>query len=266
MCYIIVRQKTCRETGEKNAYPACCFFGKEEDKKMYEMKSRVRYSEVGADRKLTLISLIDYLQDCATFHSEDLGLGLDYLEEKNMAWVLVSWQIVVDRYPKLGEEIEVQTWAYGFRSFYADRNLLMLGKDGEILARANSLWLLINLKTGHPMKALPEQVEKYGTGKKLDMDYAPRKIKQPESFEKLDPVEVYRHMIDTNGHMNNGQYVLIAREMLPAESSVRQVRTEYKNAAVLGDMLYPQIGQLDGAYVVRLDDANGKTFAVVEFR
>ena len=68
MCYIIVRQKTCRETGGKNAYPACVFFGKAVDK-MYEMKSRVRYSEVGADRKLTLISLIDYLQDCATFHS-----------------------------------------------------------------------------------------------------------------------------------------------------------------------------------------------------
>ena len=233
MCYIIVRQKTCRETGGKNAYPACVFFGKAVDK-MYEMKSRVRYSEVGADRKLTLISLIDYLQDCATFHSEDLGLGLDYLEEKNMAWVLVSWQIIVDRYPELGEDITVQTWAYGFRSFYADRNLVIRGPHDEILARANSLWLLINLDTGHPMKALP--------------------------------VEVYRHMIDTNGHMNNGQYVLIAREMLPQGFSVRQVRTEYKNAAVLGDMLYPKLGRLDDAYVIRLDNADGKTFAVVEFR
>ena len=265
MCYIIVRQKTCRETGGKNAYPACVFFGKAVDK-MYEMKSRVRYSEVGADRKLTLISLIDYLQDCATFHSEDLGLGLDYLEEKNMAWVLVSWQIIVDRYPELGEDITVQTWAYGFRSFYADRNLVIRGPHDEILARANSLWLLINLDTGHPMKALPEQVEKYGTGPKLDMEYAPRKIKQPDTFENIEPVEVYRHMIDTNGHMNNGQYVLIAREMLPQGFSVRQVRTEYKNAAVLGDMLYPKLGRLDDAYVIRLDNADGKTFAVVEFR
>ena len=73
-------------------------------------------------------------------------------------------------------------------------------------------------------------------------------------------------MIDTNGHMNNGQYVLIAREMLPQGFSVRQVRTEYKNAAVLGDMLYPKLGRLDDAYVIRLDNVDGKTFAVVEFR
>lgn len=233
---------------------------------MYEMKSRVRYSEVGADRKLTLISIIDYLQDCATFHSEDLGLGLDYLEEKNMAWVLVSWQIIADRYPEMGEEITVRTWAYGFRSFYADRNLVICGDDGEILARANSLWLLINLDTGHPMKPRPEQIEKYGTGPKLDMEYAPRKIKQPEEFSGAEPVEVYRHMIDTNGHMNNGQYVLIAREMLPRGYHVHQVRVEYKNAAMLGDMMYPKIGMLDDAYVIRIDNADGKTFAVVEFR
>lgn len=238
----------------------------EDAKNIYEMKSRVRYSEVGADRRLTLISLIDYFQDCATFHSEDLDLGLDYLEEKHMAWVLVSWQIVVDRYPVLGERITVQTWAYGFRSFYADRNLVLRAENGEILARANSLWLLINLDTGHPMKGLPEQVERYGTGPKLDMDYAPRKIKLPEEFTELEPIEVYAHMIDTNGHVNNGQYVLIARELMPRDFEIIQVRAEYKNQAKLGDILYPKLGRIGDAHVIRLDNESGKTFAVVEFR
>lgn len=233
---------------------------------MYEMKSRVRYSEVGADRKLTLISLIDYLQDCATFHSEDLGLGLDYLAENNMAWVLVSWQIIVDEYPELGENITVQTWPYAFRSFYADRNLAIQNEKGERITRANSLWLLVNLDTGHPMKALPLQLERYVTEPKIDMEYAPRKIKQPDVMEDREPVEVYRHMIDTNGHVNNGQYVLIAHEMLPEGFKIRQIRTEYKNAAVLGDIMYPKTGMLDGAFIVRLDNAEGKTFASVEFK
>lgn len=233
---------------------------------MYEMKSRVRYSEVGADKKLTLISLIDYLQDCATFHSEDLGIGIHYLAEKEMAWVLVSWQIVIERYPEFGENITIQTWPYGFRSFYADRNLVVRGEDGEVITKANSLWLLINLKTGHPMKPLPEQVEKYIIEPKIDMEYAPRKIKQPEIFDEIEPVEVYRHMIDTNGHVNNGQYVLIAHEMLPEGFKVSQIRTEYKNSAVLGDIMYPKTGMLDGAFIVRLDNEQGKTFAVIEFR
>ena len=40
----------------------------------YEWKCRVRYSETGVDGKLTLPALVNYFQDCSTFHSESLGL------------------------------------------------------------------------------------------------------------------------------------------------------------------------------------------------
>ena len=70
---------------------------------MYSFDSRVRYSEVDEDRKLSLTGVINYLQDCSTFQSEDLNQGIDYLTQKHRAWLLSSWQIIVDRYPKLGE-------------------------------------------------------------------------------------------------------------------------------------------------------------------
>ena len=34
---------------------------------MYSFKSRVRYSEVGEDKKLSLNGIINYFQDCSTF-------------------------------------------------------------------------------------------------------------------------------------------------------------------------------------------------------
>ena len=43
----------------------------------YEFKSRVRYSEIGEDRKLTLDGILNYFQDCTTFHSEEVGLGME---------------------------------------------------------------------------------------------------------------------------------------------------------------------------------------------
>ena len=58
---------------------------------MYSFKSRVRYSEVGSDQKLSLGGLINYFQDCSTFHSEDLGLGIEYMGPKGQAWILSSW-------------------------------------------------------------------------------------------------------------------------------------------------------------------------------
>ena len=41
---------------------------------MYSYQSRIRYSELDETGHLKIESLLDYFQDCSTFHSEDLGL------------------------------------------------------------------------------------------------------------------------------------------------------------------------------------------------
>ena len=69
----------------------------------YSFKGRVRYSEIGEDGCLTLPGIQNYYQDCCTFQSENIGQGMEALEERQRAWVLSSWQIVVNRYPGLGE-------------------------------------------------------------------------------------------------------------------------------------------------------------------
>ena len=85
---------------------------------MYKFSSRIRYSEVDSKGILSLESLLDYFQDCSTFHSEDVGVGLGYLKERHLAWVLSAWQIVVDRYPRLCEEVRIGTAPYGFKGFF----------------------------------------------------------------------------------------------------------------------------------------------------
>ena len=46
----------------------------------YSFYSRVRYSEVGEDERMTLNGIVNYFQDCSTFHSEVIGLGLRALK------------------------------------------------------------------------------------------------------------------------------------------------------------------------------------------
>ena len=55
---------------------------------MYSFDSRVRYSEVGEDKKLTLDGIINYFQDSSTFQSEELEIGVDMLEKLHRVWVL----------------------------------------------------------------------------------------------------------------------------------------------------------------------------------
>lgn len=147
---------------------------------MYSFKSRVRYSEVGEDKKLSLNSIINYFQDCSTFQSEELNNGVERLEKLHRVWVLSSWQIVIERYPDLCEEIETGTWPYHFKNFMGYRNFVMQDKEGKRLAYGNSLWSFLDTDTGLPVR-VPEDIEKaYVLEEKLDMKYASRKVPHAE--------------------------------------------------------------------------------------
>ena len=151
---------------------------------MYQFESRVRYSETDNRGRLSLEGILDYFQDCSTFQSEDLGVGIEYLKEQKIAWVLSYWQIDVKRYPKLGENMIVGTIPYEIRGFLGYRNFVLQTKDGEELACANTIWTLLDTEKGMPKKAAEELVGKYPMTQRYLMEYAPRKIDLPENMEK----------------------------------------------------------------------------------
>ena len=123
----------------------------------YSFKGRVRYSEIGEDGCLTLPGIQNYYQDCCTFQSEEIGQGMEVLEERQRAWVLSSWQIVVNRYPGLGETIVASTAPYGFKGFLGMRNFTLKTEDGELLSYANSIWTNIDTETGLPARLTDEE-------------------------------------------------------------------------------------------------------------
>lgn len=234
---------------------------------MYEFNSRIRYSETDSGGKLSLESLLDYFQDCSTFHSEDLGVGIGYLEERHLAWVLAAWQIVVDRYPQVCENVTVGTAPYEFKGFLGCRNFLMKTAEGEQLACANTLWTLMNMETMHPVKPTEDMKKAYVTEEKLPMQYAPRKIMIPGKEGMVLPsIEVRHHHLDTNNHVNNGQYIRIAMEYLPEEFEIRQMRAEYKKQALLGEMITPVIYEAgEQICTVVLNNSENKPYCVIEF-
>lgn len=232
---------------------------------MYAIKQRVRYSEVDHTKHLTLTGIVNYFQDCSTFQSEDIGLGIEFLESHKRGWVLSSWQIIVNRYPKIGDTIEVETWATGFDKLYGTRNFVMKDENGELLACANSIWVFMDMEKGRPTKPTEEEIQAYELEPKFPMEYAPRKIDLPEGWEELPAFPVRKAQIDTNGHVNNSRYIEMALELLPKELDLGQIRVEYKKSAVYGDRIYPMIHEEEKKTIVKLCDEGGQLFAVVEF-
>ena len=232
---------------------------------MYTFDSRIRYSETDSEGKLTMASLINYFQDCSTFQSEDLGLGVARLKETNLVWVLSSWQIVVERYPALGERVAIGTIPYGLKGFLGYRNFLMTDEKGEYLAKANSLWSLLDTRTNKPAAIPQYMMEGYRLGEKLEMDYAPRRIALPPDGVVREPVVVKHHHLDTNHHVNNQQFIDIAMDHLPEGFGVRQVRAEYKKQAFLGDVLTPRVYETADSVCVTLENQEGGLCMAAEF-
>ncbi|MDO5136426.1 MAG: thioesterase, partial [Eubacteriales bacterium] len=214
---------------------------------------------------LTLPGILDYFQDCCTFHSEDIGQGMKELRKRNRAWVLASWQVVVNRAPVLGEELVVTTIPYEFRGFIGMRNFTMDTREGERLAYANTSWTNLNTEAGLPARLTEEDTRGYVIGERLDMEYAPRKIAIPGERQSREPFVVQKHHLDTNHHVNNCQYVVMAADYLPEGFAIHQMRAEYKRQAVLGDVFYPETAWEEGRLVVVLGAGGGTPYAVVEF-
>ena len=136
----------------------------------YSFNSRVRYSETGENGKLTLPGVLNYFQDCCTFHAESVGLGGDVLKARDRAWVLSSWQVIVDEYPAMGTEIRITTAPYDFKGFMGMRNFTIETMDGKKLAWANSNWTHLAISTGVPVRLTPADTDNYILGEKLEMD------------------------------------------------------------------------------------------------
>lgn len=235
---------------------------------MFSFDSRVRYSECDSDFNMTVASVVNYLQDCTTFHSYELGVGTESLKARNRAWLLSSWQIVIDRFPHMNEKIKIATVPYEFKGIYGLRNFIIFDENDESIVKANSVWFFYDSENGKPAKIDDIERNAYPLGDKIDMDYAPRKIDLPPMNLSAQPVPVSLSMLDTNHHVNNGQYILVAKMIMDSvkkDAGVRQIRAEYKRQALMGDIFYPKVGEKEGEFYVDLENESGESFAVIAF-
>ena len=234
---------------------------------MYTFTSRVRFSETDENGKLSLAGIMNYLQDCSVFHSEDVGNGTDVLKKRDRVWLLNSWQIIIKERPRCCEYIEIGTQAYQFKGTLGKRNFCIQRPDGTQCVVANSNWVLVQKSQMRPVRITEEDSSPYELGTPLDKPYADRKIAAPKEGIVMEPITVRTEHLDSNHHVNNTQYVLMASRYLPSDFSLHQVRAEYRYQALLGDTMIPVVTkEEDGQIIVQLKKDEQTAYAVVAFQ
>ena len=85
-----------------------------------------------------------------------------------------------------------------------------------------------------------------------------------EQMEKVDEREVLPFFIDTNQHMNNGKYILLAQQYLKQNEKPKRISVEYRREALLGAALVIKTNRQDNTLTVSIEDKEEKPYAIVQ--
>ncbi len=234
---------------------------------MFEKEYSVRYSEVAQNGKLSLSSLVSYFQDTTMFHSDSVGQGINSFRDKNLAWLLESWHIKINEYPKYAQTIRSRTWATDFSSVYGYRDFEIVDKDDNVLAIASSAWFLYDGENQKIQRITPDISAVYSPEPRFVFGSATNaRLRAPNQYDDICKYTVERRDLDTNNHVNNVHYIDYVTDTLPKDYKISELRVSYKKAAVEGDTICVGLCKGDDADTYVLHDENGSIYAILEIK
>ena len=105
---------------------------------------------------------VQWMQDVATAHIEQLGLGLaQYLQLKH-AMVAVEHHVQYRKAAFEGEDIILRTWLDDLNTLYSFRQYVFYRpKDQSILFVGQTKWACIEIESGRPKRMSPSFTQAY---------------------------------------------------------------------------------------------------------
>jgi medium-chain acyl-[acyl-carrier-protein] hydrolase len=199
----------------------------------------IHFYEIDYSRKALITSIVNFLGDISMKQSDNLGVGLDWLLEKGLGWVIYKWDINMIRYPKMNEKITVRTWPYSLRKFYASRQYDVLDAEGNVICTADSIWFLIDIKKRRPTQITDEMYKVYRINRDCNEIIDFGKIDPPQEIHSEKHFNVRYSDIDTNRHVNNAKYIDWCIETIPMDVvlkySLKNIKVIYEKETNYGE-------------------------------
>jgi acyl-CoA thioester hydrolase len=102
-----------------------------------------------------------WVNEAALAHATLLGLGPAHCREQGSVWVVRRHDIEYLLPAFEGQNLEAFTWPETFRGATSRRRTLFR-EGGRVLARAETLWVYLELSTGKLRRVPPEMLAGYG--------------------------------------------------------------------------------------------------------
>lgn len=226
------------------------------EKNFFEREYDVHHYEVDKNGQIFVASIMNYLDDLAVAQAEALNIGIDYLLENNIAWVIYKWDVKFNKYAHVTDKLKVRTKPYSVRKFYAYRQYEVLNSEGEVIVSANSLWFLINMEKRRPSKVTEYMCRQFGIGPEDNGQLEFEKLLAPKNISLEKEFSVRYADIDTNKHVNNVKYISWALEAVPDEilenSALKELKVNYEKETAYGEdvKVLSEVKEEENQYII----------------
>lgn len=204
-----------------------------------KLSHKIASYECGADLMLKPECFLLFCQEMAESHASLNNMGYDWVFAHNMIWVEVQGEFEFIRRPRWKEEVTLRTNTGRASALLARRFVEMADAEGNVIARADLMWVLIDINSRRPMPLKRAQLD-------LVQECPPTINKSMAEFPADDSEELAkaylvagRRDVDFNGHINNSSYLTWALDTLPAApgESPKRIRIQYKRESHAGEAM-----------------------------
>ena len=148
-----------------------------------EREYYVKLSEIGKENKITNKALLGILEDIGGVHSNIAGYGIPTMDKTHLTWILLDWKVQVIRRPNYAEKILARTWSKEGLKYYAYRDFEVVDEQGNVIVKAISRWVLVNIETGKMERITDEILSKY-------QPESNKCVFEDETFDKIKELAV----------------------------------------------------------------------------
>jgi acyl-CoA thioester hydrolase len=105
---------------------------------------------------------VRWIQEVAIEHSRAAGYDSDAYHELGAVFVVRRHEVDYLAPAYAGERVRITTWVDSWRGASALRRTVIERAEGDAVARALTLWVFIDRRSGRPVRIPPELVEAFG--------------------------------------------------------------------------------------------------------
>ena len=210
----------------------------------YEESFQVRTYEADHHGLVRPVAILNYLQEVAGSHAEQLGFSVNALLSRGLTWIMSRSHVRFLCDAAVGDILRVRTWPSGRRGLHAMREYEVFDGSARKVAAGTSSWVIVDIESKRPVrieKVIPEYPPT--ARRALEDDFAALPTLTAADHEL--PFRVRLGDLDINQHVNNVVYAGWALEAVPEEWQQTHrpaaIEIAYRSEAFFGDRVISRV-------------------------